>query len=171
MSALPDADNRFHTRVARDLLLREAGVRPSMAMTLEDHDLVARTPDISSKSFHTLFGGCSYHERPRSKQRRILCMNMDAQPYAPHSPGESGLVLIYSDAALLEDICGTFLLFLNMNPKLSRISQRQIRYLGTYTKVPIVHATVEPEEWLSLPVMASGIFQHFSPPPGLSGCF
>jgi len=28
----------------------------------------------------------------------------------------------------------------------------RIRYLGTYTKVPIVHSAVEPHEWLSLPV-------------------
>jgi hypothetical protein len=132
-----------------------------MAMTPEDCDLVAKTPNIMGISFTNLFGGSAVHERPKSKWG-ILCVNRTAQPYAPHSPGKSGLVLRYLDTALLEDTCETFLLFLNMNPALSR-HEKQIRYLGTYTKVPIVHATVEQKEWLGLPKKVSGIFQHFLP--------
>jgi hypothetical protein len=158
VSALPDADNRFHTPVARELLLREAGVPPSMAMTPEDHDLVAITPDFNSRTFTNLFGGSSYNERPKSGVCDTLCINTGSQPYAPQSPGASGLVFLYPDAVVPEDTCETFLLFFNMNPKQSRTNERQIRYLGTYTKVPFVPATVEPEEWLSLPVGASEKF-------------
>jgi hypothetical protein len=73
-------------------------------------------------------------------------------------------VFRYPGVVLLEDICETFHLFFNMNPTLSRkgSSKRLIRYLGTYTKVPIVHATVEKEEWQSLPHEVSGIFSTFS---------
>ena len=126
-------------------------------MTLEDVDLVPKTPDITARSFCDLFGGNPYHERPRSKERNILCLNRAAQPYAPQSPGESGVVFIYPDAVLLEDTRETFHLFLNLDPKNSR-TDAEIRYIGTYTKVPIVHAIVEPGEWLSLPAEVSGIF-------------
>jgi len=136
-------------------------------MTPEDRDLVAKTPDITARSFSKLFGGYPINERPRSREWGTLCINSTAQPYAPHSPGASGLFFIYPGAALLEDTCETFLLFLNMNLKVSwnglPRGESQIRYLGTYTKVPVVHATVEPEEWQGLPVGASGIFQHFLP--------
>jgi hypothetical protein len=160
--AAPDADNRlnrFHTRAARDSLLREAGVNPSIAMTPEDRDLFAKTPYFTAGIFTKLFGGTPIVERPQSRVD-TLCLNREAQPYAPCSAGASGLVLLNSpDAAVLEDTCETFLLFLDMNPKL-RSGEKPIRYLGTYTKVPIVHATLEPEEWLSLPDIVSGIFQH-----------
>jgi hypothetical protein len=165
-SEVSDAGNRFRSRVARDLLLCEAGVHPSMAMTPEDRDLADRTPAVPERSLSTLFGGSSRNERPQSRERNILCINKEAQPYAPRSPGKSGLVFTFSDTVLLEDICETFHLFFNEK------STEQIRYLGTYTKVPIVHATVEKEEWLSLPGGVSGIFStFFSPPPCLSGCF
>ena len=172
MSAPPHADvagNRFHDHNTMDLILREAGVHPSTAMTPEDLDLDKKTPDITMASFNTLFGGNAGHERPQSKWG-ILCVNRDAQPFAPCSPGKSGLIFTYPDAALLEDTCETFHLFLNKkkskDPKLSR-SVAQIRYVGTYTKVPIDRATVEPHEWLHLPMAVSVIFQHFSPPPCL----
>jgi hypothetical protein len=135
-------------------------------MTPEDLDLSSRTPDITARSFRTLIGGDSYLERPQSKEC-TLCINRDAQPYAPHSPGESGLVLIYPDIVLREvgeDTSQTFNLFLNKNPTLSRKEgERQIQYLGTYTKVPIVHAKLEPNEWRSLPAKVSGILQHLIP--------
>lgn len=134
-----------------------------MAMTPEEHDLVTRTPDLAAPSFTNLFGGSSDNERPQTRKWGTLCVNRDTQPYAPHSPGASGLVFTYPDAVRLEDTCETFLLFLNINPKPSKSGKRQIRYLGTYTKVPIVHATVEKGEWQSLPNTASGIFQHFLP--------
>ena len=153
VSALPHAlaDNRFHGRGAR--LLREAGVDLSMAII---PDLAAITPDVTSRSFRTLFGGDSYHERPRSREGNILCINRVAQPYAPHSPGQSGLVFVRHGPGvrLLEDTCENFHLFLNMDPKLSR-SEKQIRYIGTYTKVTIVHEAVEPKEWRSLPTKGS----------------
>ena len=118
-------------------------------------------PDVTAESFRNAFGGGSNHERPQCKERNIVCINKEAQPYAPHSVGESGLVFTFPDGiARCEDTNETFHLFLNMNPKLSR-STRQIRYLGTYTKVPIVHATVEPHEWQGLPSKVNGIF---SPP-------
>jgi hypothetical protein len=62
-----DAGNRFHNRNTRDLILRKAGVHPSMAMTPEDLDLDKKTPDITVVSFNTLFGGDAGHERPQSK--------------------------------------------------------------------------------------------------------
>jgi len=155
-SPSPHADNRFHCRDARNSLLREAGAHPSpsMAITPADLDLANRTPTISAPSFRTLFGGDSYHERPQSRDLGILCLNRKSQPYAPRSPGDSGLVFIFPDAVLLEDTCENFPLFLNMDPNLSRTKKntKLIRYLGTYTKVPIVHAKVEQEEWKSLPV-------------------
>jgi hypothetical protein len=140
-----------------------------MVMTPEDRDLVARTPDVTGKFLNNLFGGDSYHERPQSKQWDILNVNKDAQPYAPHRPGESGLVFTYPGAAPLEDTCGTFLLFFNMNPKLSRRGERNIQYLGTYTKVRIVNTTVELNEWRYLPDMVSGVFQHILPSTRLVG--
>ena len=133
-SAPPDEDNRFRNDREVRNILREAGVHPSMAITPEDLDLANRTPHVTARSFNILFGGNPYHERPRSKWN-ILCVNRDTQPYAPHSPGQSGLVFIHPDVALFEDTCETFHLFVNMNPKLSR-SDKQVRYLGTYTKVP-----------------------------------
>ena len=156
VSALPVTHNRFSTLDARNSLLHEAGVHRSMALTSEDQDLISRTPDITSQSFITLFGGNTVHERPASRKRDILCVDKVAQPYAPHSAGESGLVLIYSDTVLLEDTCENFHLFLS-------VKSRQARYLGTYTKVPIVHTKVEKEEWRSLPRMVSRIYQHFLP--------
>ncbi len=156
-------DNRFHSRAARTLFLQEAGLDAS-SITREDDAFARMTPDITSRRFTTLFGGDSYHERPMSTQKNILCVNMGAQPFAPHSPGESGLVFVYSDVAVMEDTCETFHLFSNMNPKFSR-STPQIRYLGTYTKVPIIHTTVERQEWLSLPTRVSRIFHRFSPTP------
>jgi hypothetical protein len=102
VSALPHAGNRFCTRAARDLLLREADDHPSVAMTPEERDLVAITPDVTALSFSNLFGGSSYNERPKSGKWGILCVNRDAQPYAPHSPGASGLVFINPDAVLLK---------------------------------------------------------------------
>ena len=131
-------------------------------MTPEDLNLAKNTPDITPQSFNTLFGGNPYHERPKSKDWNILCVNRKAQPFAPHSPGKSGLVFFNPDIVLLEDMWETFHLFLKKIPKLSR-SERQIHYLGTYTKVPIVHATVEPNEWLSLPKEVRGTFQHSLP--------
>ena len=171
MSALPDADSRFHSRDSRNLLLREAGVDLSTATTL---DLATMAPDITARSFCALFGGSTYLERPQSRERNILCINKDAQPYAPHSPGQSGLVFVLPGGALLEDTYENFHLFLNMNPTLSRSHggrSEQIRYIGTYTKVPIVHATVEPRERLSLPYTVSGIFQPFLPSALLVGLF
>jgi hypothetical protein len=157
VSAPPHAGNRFLSRAARDSLLREAGVHPSMAMTPKDRDLADHTPIVAARSLSTLFGGTSRNERPQSREGNILCINREAQPYAPLSPGKSGLVFRYPGVVLLEDICETFHLFFNKR------STEQIRYLGTYTKVPIVHATVEKEEWLSLPGGVSGVFfQHFS---------
>ncbi|KAF8492754.1 hypothetical protein F5888DRAFT_1636909 [Russula emetica] len=165
-SPSPHADNRFHCRDARNSLLREAGAHPSpsMAITPADLDLANRTPTISAPSFRTLFGGDSYHERPQSRDLGILCLNRKSQPYAPRSPGDSGLVFIFPDAVLLEDTCENFPLFLNMDPNLSRTKKntKLIRYLGTYTKVPIVHAKVEQEEWKSLPVDSQG---GAGPPP------
>jgi len=172
VSALPDADSRFHSRASRNLLLCEAGVDLSTATTL---DLATMAPDITAQSFCALFGGTTYRERPQSRERDILCINRDTQPYAPHSPGQSGLVFFLPGVALLEDTYENFHLFLNMNPKLSRShggrSEKQIRYIGTYTKVPIVHATVEPRERLSLPYTVSGIFQPFLPSALLVGLF
>ena len=132
-------------------------------MTPEDLDLANKTPAITARSFHALLGGRSYHERPQSKECTVtLCVNRDSQPYAPHSPGESGLVLIRPDIVLLEDTSETFDLFLNKNPALSKKEgERQTQYLGTYAKVPIIHAIVKPNEWKNLPAKASGIFQHF----------
>lgn len=144
------AGNRFLTDVARNLLLRGAGVNPSTEMTPEERILAYESPDIAARSFTKLFGGQSCHERPRSLKWTILCINGESQPYAPHSPGKSGLVFIYPDAAVPEDRCETFLLFLNKNPKLSR-TKRQISYLGTYTKIPTVHAPVGRKEWNRLP--------------------
>ena len=94
MSAPPHTNNRIITDVARDLPLRGAGVHPSMAMTPEDLDLANRTPYVASRSFSTLFGGNPIQERPQSKKWGTLCVNRTSQPYAPHSPGKSGLVFV-----------------------------------------------------------------------------
>ena len=150
------AGNRFYSREARISLLREAGVRHLVLMTPEDIHLVRKSRTIAAQSFRDLFGGDSYHERPHSKERNILCVNRAAQPYAPRSPGESGLVFKYPDDVLLGDKCEVFHLFLNLDPKRSRTGA-EICYIGTYSKVPIVHAIVEPGEWESLPLEVSGI--------------
>lgn len=160
----PDADSRFRDRNAINLLLRGAGVDPSTAITPEDLDLDKNTPDISVESFNNLFGGDANQERPQTKWG-ILCVNMDAQPYAPRSPGESGVLLILPGAAVLEDTCEHFHVFLNKkmskDTNLSR-TVAQVRYIGTYTKVPVAHATVELDEWLCLPKAVSGMLRHFS---------
>jgi uncharacterized protein DUF6697 len=158
-------DNRFCSRDARKRILREAGVDMS-SLTVEDHALALRTPDITSQRFTALFGGLPSHERPQSREKNVICVNQDAQPYAPSSPGESGLLFTLSDRVLLEDTRETFHLFLSRDPR-QRSSSRapQLRYLGTYKKVPTIHATVEPEEWLGLSTEVGEIFEHFSPLP------
>lgn len=155
MSASPLAGNRFHSREARNSVLREAGIHPLTAVDLGRF----AAPEVTSAYFGKIFGGSPSHERPRcNKEWNIVCINRNGQPYAPHSVGESGLVFIFPDGiARCEDTSETFHLFLNMDPKLSK-NTRRIRYLGTYTKVPIVHATVEPQEWRDLPSIVSGIF-------------
>jgi hypothetical protein len=143
-------------------------------MTQESLDLDKNTPDISIQSFKSLFGGDATQERPRSKWG-IVCVNMDAQPYAPRSPGESGLLFIYPDVALLEDTCEHFHLFLNKKKSKDMKLMRgvaQVRYIGTYTKVPIqvVRAEVRPDEWLRLPSAVRNI-STFLPSTLLVSCF
>ena len=96
----------------------------------------------------------------KSRNKNILYINRKAQSYILHSSRKLGLVFFNPDIALLRDICETFYLSLNKIPKLSR-NERQIYYLSTYTKIPIIHTIVEPNEWLSLPKEVRGIFQHF----------
>ncbi len=139
------------------------------SLTVEEHALALRTPDITSQRFTALFGGLPSQERPQSREKNVICVNQDAQPYAPSSPGESGLLFTLSNTVLLEDTREIFHLFLNRDPR-QRYSSRakQIRYLGTYKKVPIIHATVEPEEWLGLSTEVGGIFELFPPSTLLS---
>jgi hypothetical protein len=49
--------NCFHSCDARDSLFRKAGVHPLVAMTPEDINVDAITPDITARSFRDLFGG------------------------------------------------------------------------------------------------------------------
>jgi hypothetical protein len=139
-------------------------------MTSEDVNLVTSTSYITAQSFCNLIRGDSYAERPWSKEKNVLCVNRVSQPNAPRSPGEPVLVFVYSGAVQMEDTCKTFYVFLNKNLKLSRTDVPAIRYIGTYTKVPIVYAIVEPKEWQSLQGEVSGIFQLFSPSPCLENC-
>ncbi|KAH9953372.1 hypothetical protein BC827DRAFT_1159281 [Russula dissimulans] len=121
------------------------------------YTLASVTPEVTSKSFTALFGGRPIHERPlaRSKKegkKEILCLNRKAQPYAPTSPGEAGLLLVIPNTFLLEDDFGAFHVFMNMSLAHTADGEKYFRYFGTYTKVPTTRTTLGVDEWRSLSI-------------------
>ena len=154
---------RFCSRAAVELFLRENGVEASSSssssssLTLQDAALADTTPAVIRKRFIELFGGNPDNERPRSRERNIVCLNPVAQPYGPTSPGQSGLLLLPPATVRSEDMYTSFHVFVNTLPPMTRVSlgDRRYRYLGTYTKVPIIRTTLEVDEWLSLPYSVS----------------
>ena len=149
--ALPPAGSiRFCSRAAAELFIRENGVETSL-LTPRDAALADATPDVLHRRFTELFGGSAEHERPASRERNIVCINPVAQPYGPSSPGESGLLFSAPGIVRFEDNYASFHVFVNMSPPMTHTRDRRYRYLGAYTKVPIIRTTVEVAEWLSLP--------------------
>jgi len=148
--------NRFCSRAAVELFLRENGVEGS-SLTPQDAALADATPDVTQKRFTVLFGGYPEHERPRSREQNIVCLNPVAQPYGPNSPGESGLMFLPPATVRFEDNYTSFHVFANMSPPRTQAPTRDrtYRYLGTYTKVPTIRTTVEVDEWLGLPTWVS----------------
>ena len=150
--------NRFCSRAAVELFLRENGVEASSSspsLTPQDAALADATPAVTQKGFKELLGGSPEHERPRSRERNVICLNLVAQPYGPSSPGQSGLLLLPPATVRSEDMYASFHVFVNTSPPMTRARDRTYRYLGTYAKVPTIRTTVEVEEWLSLPYRVS----------------
>ena len=159
LSAHRTSSNRFCSRAAVELFIRENGVEAtSSLLTPQDAALVVATPDLLQKRFTALFGGNPEHERPNSHERNIICINSVAQPYAPRSPGESGLLFFAPGVVRFEDNYPSFHVFVNMSPPKTPARERIYRYFGTYTKVPTIRTTVEVDEWLSLPIRVSRSF-------------
>ena len=146
--------NRFCSRAAAELFIRESGVEAS-SLTPQDAALADATPDVFHRRFTELFGGSPEHERPASRERNIVCINPVAHPYGPSSPGKSGLLFLAPGIVRLEDNYTSFHVFINMSPPMTRARDRRYRYLGAYTKVPTIRTTVEVDEWLSLPIRVS----------------
>ena len=147
--------NRFCSCAAVELFIRESGVEVPSSLTPQDAALVDATPDLHYKRFAALFGGNVEHERPYSHERNIVCINPVAQPYAPRSPGESGLLFFAPGVVRFEDNYPSFHVFVNMSPPKTQARERRYRYFGTYAKVPIIRTTVEVDEWLGLPIRVS----------------
>jgi hypothetical protein len=151
--------NRFCSRAAVELFIREIGVEASSPLlTPQDAALADAMPDLLQKRFTALFGGSPEHERPNSHDRNIVCINPVAHPYAPRSPGESGLLFFPPGVVRFEDNYPSFHVFVNMSPPKTWARERRYRYFGTYTKVPTIRTTVEVDEWLSLPIRVSRSF-------------
>ena len=138
-----------------ELLLRENGIQPASQLKPQDAALADATPNVTTARFAALFGGWPMHERPRSHERNILCIDRVVQPYAPSSPGESGVIFFAPGTDLFEDNYPSFHIFLNISPQTTNWTKRSFYYLGAYCKVPCTSQTVEVEEWLSLPIRVS----------------
>jgi hypothetical protein len=138
-----------------ELLLRENGIQPTSQLKPQDAALADATPDVTPARFTVLFGGHPMHERPNARARNILCVDPVVQPYAPSSPGESGVIFFAPGTILHEDDFPSFHIFLNISPQTTNGTKRSFYYLGAYCKVPSASKTVEVEEWLSLPVRVS----------------
>jgi hypothetical protein len=149
------SNNRFGSRHAVDVFLRENGIDPSSRLKPQDAALADATPDVILRHFAALFGGILFHERPISRVRNILCVDPVVQPYAPSSPGEPGVLFIAPGTPLHEDKHPSFHLFINISPRETHRVERQYRYAGDYIKVPVACSTVEVEDWLSLPIRVS----------------
>jgi hypothetical protein len=145
-------NNRFGSRHAVDVFLRENGLDPSSRLKPQDAALADAIPDVLSAHFTALFGGFPLHERPLSRVRNIICVDPVIQPYAPSSPGEPGVLFIAPGTPLCEDEHPSFHLFINISPRQTHRVQRQYRYAGDYIKVPVACSTVEVEDWLNLPI-------------------
>jgi len=116
------------------------------SLTPQDYPLALVTP----KHFTALFGGFHRHERPRSVTKNNLCLNRNAQPYAPISPGKAGLLFVMPNTIVLEDNCESFHIFMSMSESTPRTGKECFRYFGTYIKVPITRTTLGVDEWCSL---------------------
>jgi hypothetical protein len=138
-------------------VLRKNGIEPFSQLKQQDAALADATPNVTSARFAVLFGGLPLHERPCSRVRNILCIDRVVQPYAPSSPGESGVIFFTPGTILFEDNYPSFHMFLNISPQTTYRTKRKFCYLGAYCKVPSTSQTVEVEEWLSLPIMVSTI--------------
>jgi len=147
--------NRFGSPAAVELLLRENGIQSASQLKPQDAALADATPDVTTPRFAALFGGHPQHERPRSRVRNILCIDRVVHPYAPSSPGESGVIFFAPGTVLFEDNYPYFHIFLNISPQTTHVTERSFYYLGAYCKVPSTSKTVEVEEWLSLPIRVS----------------
>src|SRR5712672_3920337 len=108
-------NHRFCSRDSVESFFHDQNLDTS-PLTPHDHVRAWMTPDVTFPRFTALFGGHPRHERPRSVPRNILCLNRKSQPYAPISPGETGLLLVIPNTTLLEDNYNAFHIFVHMSP-------------------------------------------------------
>ena len=139
---------RLCSGAAVELFLREQGLE-SYSLTPQEAVQAGQTPDITGRCFTKTFGGHPLHERPNTIDGNIICIHQQTQIYAPDSLGKSGMLFLTSNTIPLEFTRETFHIFLTVPDPMSRIYCH--RYLGTYTRVPILRTTLEADEWLALP--------------------
>lgn len=147
---------RFSSHAAVELFLLTKGLQGS-SLSQQDAALASVTPNLTAKRFTELFGGSPRKERPQSREFDIICVNQVLQPYAPHTPGEPGVVFIFPSIVRADDDYIFFHLFANISAPKTSFEERRYRYLGLYTKVPTTDPTVNVDEWSTLPANVSAL--------------
>ncbi|KAI9511862.1 hypothetical protein F5148DRAFT_178031 [Russula earlei] len=147
---------RFSSTAAVQLFLCEEGLE-APSLTPQDYALAKSTPDVTFNRFVELFGGSPTTERPKSRLK-VVCVNRELHPFAPASPGRTGVLFVLPNTSLYSDTYETFHIFVNMSSRSAAVMAQicTFRYLGTYTKVPVACNTVEVDEWHRLPQRSHG---------------
>ncbi|KAI0253226.1 hypothetical protein BJV78DRAFT_1195128 [Lactifluus subvellereus] len=151
----PHANSRrLCSGAAVELFLREQGLG-SYSLTPQEAAQASQTPDINGRCFTKTFGGNPVHERPNLPDGNIVLVNPQVQIYAPDSLGKPGLLFLTSNTIPIEFTRETFHIFLTVSGPISMVNRH--RYLGTYTRVPILRTTLGVDEWSALPPSVSNL--------------
>jgi hypothetical protein len=150
---VPRADRRrLCSGLAVASFFHDEGIKP-YSLTPQEAAEASKTPDLTVKCFTKVFGGSPVFERRFRDDENFVCINNSLQFYGPSSPGLPGLLFFASNTIPLDAPQGTFLMFLLIKAKSSRVAR--YRYLGTYTRVPVARTTFGADEWAALPSSVS----------------
>ena len=129
------------------LLVRRANLTLSELARAET-DYASATPDMLWSTFTKLFGGCARaewqdcHKIPN--YRNFFCATKLAQPFAPTSPGQPGLVPRVPSIVSTPPYDGSGTLRVIS----CALRGTRLRYLGEYTRRPLPNVCIQ---WNDLP--------------------